>query len=245
VTRAECRLRKTRWPTAAWPLPHGIKKAAGESLPRRPNRHTHSHTRRIRQTTMLLHRYMKERLIAAFIGIGPSSFTNAQRILKTFSSFPPAALGTWKTRAVSRRSRPCRTATSTFATSPISPASNSPPKRWPRSSPARSHPEPRRGAFETRCFWHRADRARRCGFRQNARRHAARKPFPSRGAPKRARPSPRPNRRPQGRHRRLIFLMLLGICFLREAPERANGPDRRAGKWGLPLDLWVAEMPLK
>jgi hypothetical protein len=26
---------------------------------------------------------------------------------------------------------------------------------------------------------------------------------------------------------------LLGICFLREAPERAIGSDRRAGKWGL------------
>jgi hypothetical protein len=26
---------------------------------------------------------------------------------------------------------------------------------------------------------------------------------------------------------------LLGICFLREAPERAIGTDRRAGKWGL------------
>jgi hypothetical protein len=25
---------------------------------------------------------------------------------------------------------------------------------------------------------------------------------------------------------------LLGICFLREAPERAIGTDRRAGKWG-------------
>jgi hypothetical protein len=28
-------------------------------------------------------------------------------------------------------------------------------------------------------------------------------------------------------------LWLLGICFLWEAPERANGSDRRAGKWGL------------
>ena len=28
-------------------------------------------------------------------------------------------------------------------------------------------------------------------------------------------------------------LRLLGICFLREAPERAIGTDRRAGKWGL------------
>ena len=28
-------------------------------------------------------------------------------------------------------------------------------------------------------------------------------------------------------------LLLQGICFLREAPERANGTDRRAGKWGL------------
>ena len=26
---------------------------------------------------------------------------------------------------------------------------------------------------------------------------------------------------------------LLGICFLREAPERAIGTDRRARKWGL------------
>jgi hypothetical protein len=26
---------------------------------------------------------------------------------------------------------------------------------------------------------------------------------------------------------------LLVICFLREAPERAIGSDRRAGKWGL------------
>ncbi len=26
---------------------------------------------------------------------------------------------------------------------------------------------------------------------------------------------------------------LLGICFLRETPERAIGADRRAGKWGL------------
>ncbi len=32
-----------------------------------------------------------------------------------------------------------------------------------------------------------------------------------------------------GRPRRL-----LGVCFLREAPERAIGSDRRAGKWGLP-----------
>ncbi len=30
------------------------------------------------------------------------------------------------------------------------------------------------------------------------------------------------------------ILWLLGICFLREAPERAIGPGRRAGKWGLP-----------
>ena len=28
-------------------------------------------------------------------------------------------------------------------------------------------------------------------------------------------------------------ILLLGICFLREAPVRAIGPDRRAGKWGL------------
>ena len=28
---------------------------------------------------------------------------------------------------------------------------------------------------------------------------------------------------------------LLGICFWREAPETAAGPDRRAGKWGLSL----------
>ncbi len=27
---------------------------------------------------------------------------------------------------------------------------------------------------------------------------------------------------------------LLGVCFLQEAPERAIGTDRRAGKWGLP-----------
>ncbi len=27
--------------------------------------------------------------------------------------------------------------------------------------------------------------------------------------------------------------LLLGVCFLREAPERAIGSDRRAGKWGL------------
>ncbi len=27
--------------------------------------------------------------------------------------------------------------------------------------------------------------------------------------------------------------LLLGICFWREAPETAVGPDRRAGKWGL------------
>ena len=63
------------------------KKAAGESLPRRPNRHTHSHTRRIRLTTMLLHPYMKERLLAAFMGIRPSSFTNVQSILKIFPLF--------------------------------------------------------------------------------------------------------------------------------------------------------------
>ena len=29
---------------------------------------------------------------------------------------------------------------------------------------------------------------------------------------------------------------LLGVCFLREAPERAIGTDRRAGKWGL---IWM------
>ena len=28
-------------------------------------------------------------------------------------------------------------------------------------------------------------------------------------------------------------VLLLGVCFLREAPERAIGSDRRAGKWGL------------
>ena len=28
-------------------------------------------------------------------------------------------------------------------------------------------------------------------------------------------------------------LLLLGVCFLREAPERAIESDRRAGKWGL------------
>ena len=27
--------------------------------------------------------------------------------------------------------------------------------------------------------------------------------------------------------------LLQGLCFLREAPERAIGSDRRAGKWGL------------
>jgi hypothetical protein len=31
---------------------------------------------------------------------------------------------------------------------------------------------------------------------------------------------------------RLIGTLLLGICFLREAPERAIGTDRRARKWG-------------
>ena len=38
---------------------------------------------------------------------------------------------------------------------------------------------------------------------------------------------------------------LQGICFLREAPERANGTDRRAGKWGLvtvPILLIVAPL---
>ncbi len=30
-----------------------------------------------------------------------------------------------------------------------------------------------------------------------------------------------------------LMNLLLGICFLREAPERAIGTDRRAGKWGL------------
>ena len=37
---------------------------------------------------------------------------------------------------------------------------------------------------------------------------------------------------------------LLVICFLREAPERAIGPDRRAGKWGLAkvLKCAVAEL---
>ena len=29
-----------------------------------------------------------------------------------------------------------------------------------------------------------------------------------------------------------IGIGLLGVCFLREAPERAIGTDRRAGKWG-------------
>jgi formylglycine-generating enzyme required for sulfatase activity len=31
----------------------------------------------------------------------------------------------------------------------------------------------------------------------------------------------------------VILIPLLGVCFLREAPERANGSARRAGKWGL------------
>jgi hypothetical protein len=30
-----------------------------------------------------------------------------------------------------------------------------------------------------------------------------------------------------------LAVFLLGVCFLREAPERANGSARRAGKWGL------------
>jgi hypothetical protein len=30
-----------------------------------------------------------------------------------------------------------------------------------------------------------------------------------------------------------VFRQIQGICFLREAPERAIGSDRRAGKWGL------------
>jgi hypothetical protein len=30
-----------------------------------------------------------------------------------------------------------------------------------------------------------------------------------------------------------VVVLLLGICFLREALERAIGTDRRAGKWGL------------
>jgi hypothetical protein len=29
-----------------------------------------------------------------------------------------------------------------------------------------------------------------------------------------------------------LEVLLLGFCFLREAPERAVGSDRRAGKWG-------------
>ena len=37
----------------------------------------------------------------------------------------------------------------------------------------------------------------------------------------------------RGNRREIISHELLGICFVREAPERANGPDRRAGKWGL------------
>jgi len=37
---------------------------------------------------------------------------------------------------------------------------------------------------------------------------------------------------------------LLGICFLREAPERAIGTDRRARKWGLvePIEIDVLTM---
>ena len=33
---------------------------------------------------------------------------------------------------------------------------------------------------------------------------------------------------------------LLVICFLREAPERAIGSDRRAGKWGLVIPMRAA-----
>ena len=32
---------------------------------------------------------------------------------------------------------------------------------------------------------------------------------------------------------REVVSLLLGICFWREAPRAAVGPDRRAGKWGL------------
>ena len=32
-----------------------------------------------------------------------------------------------------------------------------------------------------------------------------------------------------------LILLLLGVCFLREAPERAIGSDQRAGKWGVPV----------
>ena len=34
----------------------------------------------------------------------------------------------------------------------------------------------------------------------------------------------------------LFAVGLLGICFLLEAPERAIGPERRAGKWGFRLE---------
>lgn len=39
-----------------------------------------------------------------------------------------------------------------------------------------------------------------------------------------------------------VLVALLGFCFVREAPERANGLDRRAGKWGLFQALEQAEL---
>ena len=39
--------------------------------------------------------------------------------------------------------------------------------------------------------------------------------------------------------------LLLGGCFLREAPEGAIGSDRRAGKWGLPVRYWRAHKKLR
>jgi hypothetical protein len=49
-----------------------------------------------------------------------------------------------------------------------------------------------------------------------------------------------PNFNPHASRAMTFARLLQGICFLREAPERAIGSDRRAGKWGLaPSDDWI------
>ena len=43
----------------------------------------------------------------------------------------------------------------------------------------------------------------------------------------------------------LVDAWLLGICFWREAPGAAVGPDRRAGKWGLSLPIRACRQPAR
>lgn len=73
---------------------------------------------------VLLHPYMKLRFPVAYIGLRHSTYSNVQRIRKIFPG--PPLRSTWHLEYGPRspKLRPCRTATSTSAMSPISPASN-------------------------------------------------------------------------------------------------------------------------